>query len=170
MGGLCARKDARFLIENHPAELGRVHLALVGPAIEAGYLSVLRAAVAASPAGGRIHIAGYMEDPSAAYRAADAFVFASHVEGCPNVLLEAMAYGLPAVARRLSGTTDHIVEHGRNGFLFDTAGEYAEAVRRLAGDPVERGAMGDAARATICARFEMEGIAGRYAELYRLRA
>lgn len=167
VGGICPRKDARFLVENHPAELGGLHLVLVGPSLDDTYFAGLRAAIAGSHAASRIHLTGYMEDPAPAYRAADAFVFASHSEGCPNVLLEAMAHGLPAVARHLPGTTDTVVEHGRTGILFETAEEYDAAVRRLAADPAERQAMGAAAHASICSTYEMDAIAARYAALYR---
>lgn len=170
VGGICPRKDARFLVENHPAELGRVHLVLVGPSLDDAYFARLRSAIAASSAADRIHLTGYMEDPAPAYRAADAFVFASHSEGCPNVLLEAMAHGVPAIARRLPGTTDTVVDHGRTGILFDTAAEYATAVRRLAADPAEREAMGAAAHAKVCSTYDMDAIAVRYAALYRQAA
>jgi glycosyltransferase involved in cell wall biosynthesis len=112
-------------------------------------------------------MAGYMDDPAPAYGAADAFVFASRNEGFGNVLIEAMAFGLPVVSRRLPGVTDHIVEHGRDGFLFDTDAEYVESVRALISDPSLRGAMGAAARETAVTRFDLGAIAAQYAGIYR---
>jgi len=50
--------------------------------------------------------------------AADVFVLPSLSEGFPNVLLEAMAAGLPIVATRVGGLPE-IVTEGENGFLVE---------------------------------------------------
>jgi len=51
--------------------------------------------------------------------AADVFVLPSLFEGFPNVILEAMAAGLPIVATRVSGLWETVVD-GMNGFLVDS--------------------------------------------------
>jgi glycosyltransferase involved in cell wall biosynthesis len=63
---------------------------------------------------------GYLhgEELSQAYASADMFVFASQYETVGNVILEAMASGLPVIAPRSGGLLDHVV-HGRTGLLFD---------------------------------------------------
>ncbi len=66
----------------------------------------------------RIHFAGrqpYKEIPHF-LSAADVFVLPSYNEGLPNVVLEAMACGLPVVATKVGGIPE-AVEHGKSGFL-----------------------------------------------------
>lgn len=50
------------------------------------------------------------------YQQADIFVLPSIEEGMPNVLLEAMACGLPVVATNVAGSRE-LVKHGVNGLL-----------------------------------------------------
>jgi teichuronic acid biosynthesis glycosyltransferase TuaC len=50
------------------------------------------------------------------YGAADVFCLASKSEGCPNVVLEALACGTPVVATDVGSVSD-VVESGENGFL-----------------------------------------------------
>ena len=109
---------------------------------------------------------GYGADRPA-YAAADIFVFASTKEGFGNVLIEAMAAGLPVVARRLPGVTDSFIDHGRTGFLFDTAAEYTALVQALVDDPGLRRRVGDAARAEVAGGHSLQAVAQRYVMLYR---
>jgi glycosyltransferase involved in cell wall biosynthesis len=50
------------------------------------------------------------------YRAADAFVLSSVLEGFSSALLEAMAAGLPVIATAVPGIVDRL-KHGKNGLL-----------------------------------------------------
>jgi glycosyltransferase involved in cell wall biosynthesis len=170
VGSVSARKDIMFLVENHSAIAssgGSVRLLIVGPDLESDYAAAVRRKVAESGSSNSILFLGYLNDPSAAYRAADIFVFASNNEGFGNVLIEAMSFGLPVVSRRLPGVTDCIVEDGRNGFLFDTAGEYVDSVNSLVADGTRRTTIGQKARQTAIDRFDMCTIAERYAEIYQ---
>jgi len=52
------------------------------------------------------------------YRNCHAFLFPSTSEGMPNVVLEALASGLPVIATRIRGNVD-LVCHDKSGFLYD---------------------------------------------------
>jgi glycosyltransferase involved in cell wall biosynthesis len=83
-------------------------------------------------------------------RQADIFVFASHSEGRPNAVLEAMASGLPVVASDIDGVND-IVRHEVNGLLFEAGNEQAlaEHISTLAGDAGLRQRYGETGRRYI---------------------
>ncbi len=53
---------------------------------------------------------------------ADLFVFPSHREGFPNVLLQAGAMELPIICSRITGNVD-IVTHEKTGLIFDKGNE-----------------------------------------------
>lgn len=65
------------------------------------------------------HFVGHLRDELSlimVYNAADVFVSASLADNYPNVIIEAMACGVPCVGFRTGGLPDQI-EHGKNGFL-----------------------------------------------------
>lgn len=75
--------------------------------------AAFRQAVAASPAGGSMRLPGARTDVADWMRAADAFIFPSHGEALPTVLLEAMAQGLAVVATDLPATREILHGGGR---------------------------------------------------------
>jgi glycosyltransferase involved in cell wall biosynthesis len=78
-----------------------------------------------------------------AYASADMFVFPSKNETLGNVVLEAMASGLPVIAPTEGGQIDHVV-HGETGLLFDADDPEAmvAAVKYLLERPELRAHMG----------------------------
>ena len=95
--------------------------------------------------------------PEAVYAAVDALVHPTYYDACANVVLEAMATGLPVVSSRRNGSAERIIE-GVNGFVRPVTGPRQE-VRRiwtallvdLAREPETRRAVGSAARKTALA-------------------
>jgi glycosyltransferase involved in cell wall biosynthesis len=100
------------------------------------------------------------------YRAADAFVLSSRLEGFSTALLEAMAAGLPIVATRVSGIVDQ-VEDGREGLLVPSQNpdSLAGAMLRISSDT--NLAAGIAERAVLHSlKFRWENIAQDYIQHY----
>jgi glycosyltransferase involved in cell wall biosynthesis len=96
------------------------------------------------------------------------YVQASHQEGLPNAVLEAMASGLAVVATRVSGHED-VVQHGSTGLLVerDNPEALAAAMQALLDDPGLRWRMGKAGRASIANTYCAEIITARLLRLYR---
>jgi len=80
-----------------------------------------------------------------AYANMDALVFPSHTDTFGNVVLEALASGVPAVVTP-DGGPKYIVREGETGFVVPDEG-FAAAAARLARDPAMLGRMRPAARA-----------------------
>jgi glycosyltransferase involved in cell wall biosynthesis len=116
----------------------------------------------------QVRCVGQQSDMDVFYRAADAFVSASNAEGMSNALLEAMSYGLPCIATRVSGAED-LIQHNDNGLLAATSDSAALAVAMsdLCQDAALRDRLGTAARRTIEAGYDIRAVAHRYAVLYR---
>jgi len=87
---------------------------------------------------------------AAIYASADVLVLTSDHEGTPNVILEAMASGVPVVAMR-AGDVEEIVRHGETGFVVDSGDEerMVELLLQLVSNESRRMDMGSAARAHI---------------------
>jgi glycosyltransferase involved in cell wall biosynthesis len=90
------------------------------------------------------------EDMPKLYREHDVLVFPSLMEGLPNVLLEAMASGMPVVTTETCGMPD-AVEDEFNGLLIQPgdAAALERAILRLADSDELRRRLGEAARESM---------------------
>jgi glycosyltransferase involved in cell wall biosynthesis len=112
---------------------------------------------------------GGVSDTRFVYCEAAVCVLTSDHEGTPNVLLEAMASGLPVVAARVGGVPD-IVQHGQTGFLFepeDIEG-FAAVLARLAASSELRTEMGRRARAHVEENHSLHRLPAYLERLYQL--
>jgi len=111
---------------------------------------------------------GLRHDVGTHYAAADIFVLPSRYEGFPNVLLEAMAAGLPTIATRVSGSEDAL-ENGRNGLLVPPgeADPLLEALLKLADNPRMLEILGAEARKTAEGRYDINRVAEETLAFYR---
>lgn len=110
---------------------------------------------------------GERRDVEQLLRAADVFVFASHKEGMPNALLEAMASGLPVVTTDFEGLSDSFGRAGRDYLLVSHAPDaLAAELGRCLGSPDLAGSLGQAARAWVQGHLGIDNSLDRYAALY----
>jgi glycosyltransferase involved in cell wall biosynthesis len=82
----------------------RVEARIVGDGPERAVLEDLRSTLMIDP--GRVQFIGEIGDMAPLYAWADLLVLTSDHEGSPNVVLEAMASGLPVVATAVGGVPD----------------------------------------------------------------
>lgn len=115
-----------------------------------------------------VQFRGGLADVRSVYREATICVLTSDYEGTPNVLLEAMACGLPVVASKVGGVPD-IVRHGETGLLVepeDLAG-FAAAVAGLVQNPERRNEMGRCARSFVEEYHSLQRLPAYLAGLYQ---
>ncbi len=116
---------------------------------------------------GSVHLRGQTEDVPGFLAGLDQFWLTSDWEGTPNVVLEAMAAGVPVVATAVGGTPE-IVEDGRTGRLVP-AGDCAALVRaslEIAGDENLAGALGSSAREQAARRFSIPAMVAATTAVY----
>lgn len=149
---LTARKGQRFLLEAVATLPPGTHLLLCGEGKEE---TALRQKAVELGLDERVHFLGFQSDIRPALAASDVFVLPSLHEGLPNVVLEALAAGLPTVATAIAGTPE-IIEDGVNGFLVP-AGEVepiAAALDKLRTDADLQQHFREAGRLTVQTRFD----------------
>ena len=116
----------------------------------------------------QITFAGFQRDTRPYYALATMVAVPSHSEGSPNVVLEAMAAGLPIVANRVGGVPE-ILEHGVTGIMVPARNPdaLAEAMLRILSDPELRLRLGAAARAQAESDYTPEAYRRALVEFYQ---
>jgi glycosyltransferase involved in cell wall biosynthesis len=116
---------------------------------------------------GRIRILGPRDDVEQILPALDLFLLSSAYEGLPNVILEAMACGVPVVAPDVGGCRE-LVRHGRSGFLAARGArdELLQASRSLLADSALRARLGDEARRIAVEDHSLAQMTDRMLALY----
>lgn len=129
--------------------------------------ATLKAAIAETGLGGRVHIAGWQADVPAIMRACDLFVLASNWEGMPNVLLEAGAASIPVISTRVEGAGE-IITSVDSGVLVGISqeSELAAAMSECLADPQAAKQRAVQLQHIISERFTWDSVVSAYSDLY----
>ena len=116
---------------------------------------------------GQLELRGYCVDPRKYYEIADAVIISSHSEASPNVLLEAMAAGVPVVATAVGGVPE-IVNSGETALVVAPHSplEIAQALRHLLSDKKLADGLASRARACVETHFSPVRRAQRLTDIY----
>ena len=169
VGRLAAEKNLAFLaraLAAFAASHSGVRILIVG---DGPSRDVLRETFERAKLGARLHLVGVLQGDAlaGAYRAMDAFAFASHSETQGMVLTEAMAAGVPVVALDAPGARE-VVRDRRNGRLLmrEDVGEFCGALDWVCSLDAKRRRLLESEIAASARRFSMASSAKRTLALY----
>jgi GalNAc-alpha-(1->4)-GalNAc-alpha-(1->3)-diNAcBac-PP-undecaprenol alpha-1,4-N-acetyl-D-galactosaminyltransferase len=138
-------------------------LRIVGDGPERGRLQALADKLGISP---RVKLDPFLKEPETAFKSAGLFVLSSQYEGFPNVLLEAMACGLPVISFDCPNGPREIIRDGLDGILVPAANleALAKAMDRLMGAENERKRLA-ASAIQVAERFGLTKIVAMWQEV-----
>jgi glycosyltransferase involved in cell wall biosynthesis len=115
-----------------------------------------------------VHFLGTRNDVPRLMPHFDLLWLASGFEGLPNVVMEAMAAGVPVVASNIPGTRELVVP-GETGFLVPLGDRaaYARFAHKILEDPALQARLGAAGRKRIEIEFAVDAMVAAHAALYR---
>ena len=176
VGPIVARKRTDLLLEAWcelaPARPD-LHLVVAGPRLDtAGPQGTelqrkIEALADRSGARDRLHFLGSIEDVEEKMRAADVFGFTSSREGMPNVVLEAMASGVPVVTTPFVGLPIEFGDPGQHFVLtgFDPQG-IAREISELLAEREKASRLARNALSWVREHLSVDHSLDRYADLY----
>jgi len=111
---------------------------------------------------------GFVNNTGEFLKGSFCYISTSRWEGLPLGILEALSYGIPVIATNANGNRD-IVEHNKNGFLYDIAepAEAAEFIMKLAGDIELHKHFSQNGRNIIRDKYSLSEMADKTYNLYR---
>ncbi|RYM33463.1 glycosyltransferase family 1 protein [Brumimicrobium glaciale] len=106
----------------------------------------------------RIKFLGESNEVDKYLKASDIFVLNSVMEGMPNVLLEAMACGLPSVVKSMKGVDDYITKKNINSLIVNDTNALALGLKKLIKDEKMQIELGENAAHFIQSKFSISKI------------
>jgi glycosyltransferase involved in cell wall biosynthesis len=151
------------IADKHP----KAELWVVGPD-EADYFQQMQALL--GKATSQVKRVDFTPTPERFMQAADLFCLPSYREGFGSSVIEAAACGVPALASRIYGLTDAVVE-GQTGWMHKAGDvqELAQQLDRLLANPAELASKGKAAREYVETHFAEEIVTDAMLQFYQKR-
>jgi len=139
-----------------------LRLVVIGDGPERAALATL---VADRGVAQRVALVGHLDDPASAYAHMDIFALSSDTEQMPLSVLEAMAAGLPIASTDVGDVAAMVAEANRPFVVPREDHVLAEALSRLAADPMQARAIGAANRAKAAAEYDQAQMFAVWGEL-----
>lgn len=142
-----------------------LHLLIIGDGPQRDLLEQFRDQVRIRD---KVHFLGHRSDVPRLLPCMEMLWIASEFEGLPNVVMEAMAAGLPVVATDIPGNNELVVP-GETGFLVplgDRAG-FARGTLRILENPAKQIEMGRAGQNRVLKEFSTEKMVDAHCQLYQ---
>jgi glycosyltransferase involved in cell wall biosynthesis len=98
---------------------------------------------------------------------ADIFLLPSHVEGFPNLLVEAMGVGMASIVTAVGAVPEMVADSGARVVPVGDAGALRSAIERLATDPELRIRLGKDAQRAVHGRYTSSSALPPLADAYR---
>ena len=123
-----------------------------------------------SPVKKQVRRVGFTQEPERFMQAADLFCLPSYREGFGSSVIEAAACGVPALASRIYGLTDAVIE-GKTGWLHTSkdVNDLTKCLTAILSMPLEISIRGSAAKTYVCQEFSMNKVTKLMVEFYQDR-
>lgn len=141
------------------------HLILVGAGNE---MEACQSQVRSLELSNRVTFVGEVQNVEDYLKITDCYVFPSRLEGMPNVVLEAMACGLPIISTTIPGIVE-IIQDGKTGLLVPPmdADALTKALTDILGKPEMARWLGKAAREEALRNYSFDHLGKSYFEIYQ---
>jgi glycosyltransferase involved in cell wall biosynthesis len=164
VGLLIPRKDPKRVIRgfqrSQASENGILVMLGDGPLLE-------ECKACADEREGEVRFPGFVDGVNTYLQAADYFVSASHSEGLPNTVMEALASGVPVLLTDIPSHREILEQNPEAGLLFSvgSASELADCIDRIRS--FDLSALRDASRSIVADQFNAARTSTEYQALYR---
>lgn len=142
-----------------------IQILFVGPDEEGMKMKIKE--ICSSNSVSRLHFSNFSVAPEKELSAADIIVLPSHREGFGMVVIEAAAIGVPAIASRIYGISDALIDE-QTGLLFEVENvlDLAGKMERLVRSPDLVRQLGDSAQQRVKKEFSQQRIVAATLDFY----